>query len=271
MHWWYPTAGLWHHAYEGAEPSAGVVKSCVTVSAAWSHPCRETSARWEALAVTAVLRTWHEDSYTNVWLPLDLLYALSEHVMPFLNKGTNGCTPRVETLEDEHFHVIKKTRVLITLRCLMIDVWLFFWPCGSLLRGSSGQTDPAAWRPWGSGLAAWRAPWKAAAWDGGDGKAAPDSDDAEVGGYATKEACKCTRRREGLLGMVCTVFVTRSKHSGAKDRLDPNKTFKICNDAHSLVAGNITCYQMMQITIVWVLNQTQIIVHSISQHSATWW
>lgn len=53
--------------------------------------------------------------------------------------------------------------------------------------------------------------------------------------------------------------------------LIPNKTFKISMHAHSLMLRNIILHQIRQITITWILNQTQFIVNSTGQYRTTWW
>ena len=67
-------------------------------------------------------------------------------------------------------------------------------------------------------------------------------------------------------------FLTKPKESnGLEDRLILSKTFRVSNGAYSLIIRNISCNQVRQSAIIWMLNQTQIVVHSSSQHSSTWW
>ena len=50
--------------------------------------------------------------------------------------------------------------------------------------------------------------------------------------------------------------------------LIPDKAFKTNSGAHSLMMRDIGFNQTRQIMFIWLLNQAEIIVHSISQHMA---
>ena len=50
----------------------------------------------------------------------------------------------------------------------------------------------------------------------------------------------------------------------------PNITLRVSNSIWELMTRDISCDQMRQFAFIWMINGTQVIVHSTSPHSTTW-